>query len=257
MIAAMDQATISEDGLLDGRVRLLQPAAGYRAAVDPVLLAAAVRAVAGGRALDLGCGTGAAALCLAARRPDLAVFGVELQPEYADLARRSAGLSGLAGRVTVAEGDLRELAALPGDWRGFDAALANPPYFTGGNRSPDAGRAVAHHRDDVALADWIDAARRCLRPGGEFALIYPAERLGEVLAGFSAGFGAVEAIPLWPKPGRPAKRVLVRAIKGRKTPLRLRPGVVLHAADGAYTAAALRLLRDAAALDEAMEDAAC
>ncbi len=246
----MDDGEISEDGLLGGRVRLLQPAAGYRAAVDPVLLAAAVRAPRGGRALDLGCGTGAAALCLAARRPDLTVRGVERQAEYADLARRSAALSGLAERVTVADGDIRDFG---GDG-GFDAVIANPPYFNGGSRAPDAGRAAAHHLDAAEdVADWIAAAARCLRPGGEFVLIYPAERLGEVLTGLSARFGAAQAIPLWPKAERPAKRVLVRALLGRKTPFVLLPGVVLHAADGGYTGAAQRLLRDAAGLDEVME----
>jgi tRNA1(Val) A37 N6-methylase TrmN6 len=255
MIAAMNaDATISEDALLGGRVRLLQPAAGYRVAVDPVLLAAAVRAPGGGRGLDLGCGTGAAALCLAARRPDLAVYGVERQAEYAALARRSAELSGLSARVKVSDGDIRDLGKTPGEGGNFDAVLANPPYFTGGTRSPDAGRAAAHHLDkDVALGDWIAAAARCLKPKGEFVLISPAERLGEVLAGLSPRFGAVQAIPLWPKAAHPAKRVLVRARLGRKTPFALLPGLILHAADGTYTAAAERLLRDAAALDEAME----
>ncbi len=176
------KANLSKDILLGGRVGLLQPAAGYRAAIDPVVLAAAAARVGdGGRAIDLGCGTGAAALCLAARCPGVRVWGVERQADYADLARCSAELSGLSERVTVAEGDLRRPADLPGDWRGVDAAIANPPFFSGGNRAPDDGRAAAHHQDDAGmLADWIACAAVLLRPKGGLTLIYPAA-LDEVL----------------------------------------------------------------------------
>ncbi|MGE4529322.1 MAG: tRNA1(Val) (adenine(37)-N6)-methyltransferase [Rhodospirillaceae bacterium] len=251
----MDQNALSEDGLLDGRLRLLQPAAGYRAAIDPVLLAAAARAAAGGRALDLGCGTGAAALCLAARRPDLRVCGVEMQPEYAALARRSAAINAMAERVSVAEGDAANPATWPAGWEGFDAALANPPFFTGGSRAPDAGRAAAHHADAADLAAWIAAARHALAPRGSLTLILPAARLGEALALLARGFGAAQAIPLWPKPGRAAKRVILRAEKGRRTPFALLPGLALHGADGSYTAAAARILRGMESLDAVLDSA--
>src|SRR5574343_1545621 len=95
---------LTDDKFLCGRLRLWQPAQGYRAATDPVLLAAACPATAGQSVLDLGCGAGAAALCLAARVPDLALAGLELQPEYADLARRNAARNGVAMQVEC--GDL-------------------------------------------------------------------------------------------------------------------------------------------------------
>ena len=81
-------ADLSDDKFLMGRLRLLQPLRGYRAATDPVLLAAACPATPGQSVLDLGCGAGAAALCLATRVPGLALAGLEVQPEYADLAAR-------------------------------------------------------------------------------------------------------------------------------------------------------------------------
>lgn len=254
----MDGNGISEDGLLGGRVRLLQPRAGYRAAVDPVLLAAAVRVPPGGRVLDLGCGTGAAALCLAVRCPEAQVFGIERQPEYADLARRSAALSGLGNRVTVAEGDALARGGIPAAWRGMDAAMANPPYFLEGNRAADAGRAAANHQEAGALAAWVAAAARCLKPRGTLTIVHQAERLDDVLAAMTPAFGAIEVIPLWPKPGRAAKRVLVRGEKGRKTPMILHPGLVLHCGDGSYSQAARRMLCDAVDLDTALaEEDAC
>jgi len=251
-----DDIEVSEDGLLDGRVRLLQPRGGYRAAIDPVLLAAAARLGPEARVLDLGCGTGAAALCLAARRADAQVWGIERQPEYAALARRSAELSGLAARVTVAEGDALDRAAVPAG--SFDAAIANPPYFLSGNPAPDAGRAAAHHGGAADLTLWVMAAARALKPRGGLTLIHQAERLDDVLAALAPSFGAVEVIPLWPKAGRVAKRVLVRGEKGRKTRMTLLPGLVLHREDGNFTAAARRILFDAADLDSVLaEEGTC
>lgn len=134
-----DPADLSDDGFLGGRLRLLQPKAGYRAATDPVLLAAAVPARAGENALELGCGAGAAALCLAARVPGLAVTGLERQPAYAALARENAARNGLA--LTVIEGDLAHLPAALRE-RSFDHVLANPPYYPAGG----AGSAACGER---------------------------------------------------------------------------------------------------------------
>ncbi|MFZ1468486.1 MAG: methyltransferase, partial [Paracoccaceae bacterium] len=125
---------------MGGRVRLLQPLRGYRAATDPALLAAACPARAGQSVLDLGCGAGAASLCLAARVPGLQLTGLEVQPEYADLARRNAARNG--ADMQVETGDLTQIPrALRRD---FDQVIANPPWYPpGGTPSPDPVRALA------------------------------------------------------------------------------------------------------------------
>lgn len=241
---------LSDDKFLCGRLRLLQPLKGYRAASDPVLLAAACPAEPGQSVLDLGCGAGAAALCLGHRVPGLGLAGLELQPAYADLARRNSQRNGIP--VEVHEGDLSHMPkALRRD---FDHVIANPPYYhAGGSPSPVAARARAM-QVDTPLADWVAAATRRLCPGGWLTLICGADGLPEVLAALSPKLGSAAVLPLAPREGRAALRVIVQARKGGRAPFRLLAPFVIHAGaahDGdreSYTPAANAVLRDGADL---------
>lgn len=244
-----EPAALTRDAFLDGRLQLWQPRHGYRAAIDPVLLAAFVPARAGETVLELGCGVGTALLCLGRRVPALALHGLELQPAYAGLARRNAGENAIP--ATIHAGDIR---ALPPALRRlhFDHVLMNPPYFPkrSAEGSPDAGRDAARREDEAAgLAAWVDAGLRRLRPGGRIVLVQRAERLADVLAAIGNRAGSAEILPLAPRPGRPASRILLRARKGRKSPLALLSPLTLHSGEAHlrdgddYTAEARNVLR--------------
>lgn len=232
----------TDDKLLDGRLILRQPVKGYRAAVDPVLLAAAVRAAPGHRVLDAGCGTGAAALCLAARLPHAAITGLEIQGAYAALARESAVLNRMEARVSIVEGDL----AHPPELGTFDVVMTNPPFAAAGTPPPDAGLATAHMESHLGLAAWIKACLALAKTGGRLVVIHRADRVSELLAALSAGCGDIHVLPILPKAGEAARRVIVDAGKGRRTPDTLSAGFVLHEDDGRYTAAADAVLRGGA-----------
>ena len=243
-------AELSDDKFLCGRLRLLQPLKGYRAATDPVLLAASCPVKPGDSVLDLGCGAGAAMLCLGHRVPGLDLAGLELQPAYADLARRNAERNGIP--VEVHEGDL---ARIPKPLRrDFDHVIANPPYYpAGGSPSPLAIRARAM-QVETPLADWVAAATRRLRPGGWLTLICGADGLPEVLAALAPKLGSAAVLPLAAREGRPALRALLRARKGGRAPFRLLAPFVIHQGakhDGdreSYTPQANAVLRDGADL---------
>ena len=233
-----------EDTLLDGRVRLRQPAAGYRAAVDPVLLAAAVPARSGERVLDLGCGVAPAALCLLARVPGMWAAGLEVQAEMARLARANAELNGCSDALAPVVGDAGR-PPFPGAT--FDHVMANPPYQRAGHgRQPAAP--VATVEGAAKLPDWLAAMLALVRPRGSITVIHRADRLDELLRALPPSVGEVTVIPLWPGAETAAKRVIVRARAGVRTPARLTPGLVLHAPDGRYTEAADAVLRGAAPL---------
>ncbi len=243
-----DAPEVTHDRLLGGRVVLTQPKHGYRAAVDPVLLAAAVPLQAGERALELGCGAGAAALCLLARVPGAGVSGLEQQPALARLARDNAAANAASDRVEVHAGDL--LDPPPAVARGgFDHAFANPPYLAAGTADAPADplRAAANVEGDARLPDWIAALARATRRGGTLTVIHRADRLPELLAEMQRVAGGLVVFPLWPAAGKPAKRVLVQGRVGVGGPATLAAGLSLHA-DGGFTPEARAVLEDAAAL---------
>ncbi|NGQ89368.1 methyltransferase [Rhodobacter sp. HX-7-19] len=244
---------LTDDKFLMGRLRLLQPARGYRAATDPVLLAAACPARAGESVLDLGCGAGAAALCLGARVPGVVLAGLEVQPEYADLARRNSERNGMA--MEVVEGDL---TAMPRALRrDFDHVIANPPYYdAGGSPSPVAARDRAL-RVATPIAAWVAAAGARLRPGGWLTMIFATPCLPEALAALPPKLGSAMVLPLEPRSGRAPPRVILQARKGGRAAFRLLAPFTLHEGpshDGdreSYTQAANDVLRNGADLSAA------
>lgn len=240
------QLATSDDQLLGGRVSLRQPLEGYRAAIDPVLLAAAVPARSGEKVLELGCGVGAAALCLMARVPDLTVTGLELQPALAALARHNAKANGIA-RFFVLEGDVAAPPKALGS--GYDRVLLNPPFQpSAAEGSPLASKDLANREGTASLAVWLDLGLRRLRQGGTLTLIHRAERLSGALAALEGHAGDVRVLPLWPLVGRPAKRILLQATRGSRAATTLLPGLALHVSDGGFTAEAEAVLRRAAEL---------
>jgi tRNA1(Val) A37 N6-methylase TrmN6 len=243
---------LTTDAFLGGKLAIRQPKAGYRAGVDPVLLAAAVPARAAEAVLELGCGAGVASLCLGRRVEGVALAGIEVQPDYAALARENASANGIA--LEVVEGDL---ARMPSELRArsFDHVIANPPYFrrNAGTPARDAGRETAFG-EATPLVQWIDAGMRRLRPGGRFTLIQRADRLPDLLSAFDGRRVALTLLPVAPRPGRAATLVILATVKGGRAPFRLLPPLVLHDGppheqDGKDYAPAIRaVLRDGTAL---------
>ena len=238
---------ITEDGLLDGRVRLRQPARGYRAGMDAALLAAACDARPGERVLEAGCGAGGALLAAATRRAGALFTGLERDPHAAALARENVALNGLGDRVEILDGDVQagfRATALPA----FDAAMANPPFFD----DPADLRAPAPEKSGAWMADggleaWTGFLLKAVRE--TITLIHRADRLADLLALLAPRAGSFRIRPIQPFADEPAKRVIVRAVKTGKAPLVLLPALVLHDREGGkHSAEAEAVLRGEAAL---------
>lgn len=228
--------------VLNKRVRLLQPAQGFRTSLDSVMLAAACPVKKGQEFLDLGCGVGGAGFCVLERVAETAFTGIDIQQSHIDLAKHNIVLNDKNDRANFVCGDIRDFTL-----RQFDHVICNPPYLDAGTHTPspsvEKATALYHNEDGVSVKDWIDAAFRNLKNGGSFTIIHRADHTDKIIQGFGKRFGAIEIIPLWPRAGEAAKRVIIRAIKNRKTPTTLHPGIILHEVNGSYTTQADNILR--------------
>jgi tRNA1(Val) A37 N6-methylase TrmN6 len=236
---------LTEGTLLGGRLRHAQPRQGHRTGLEPVLLAAAMAARPGQRVLEGGTGSGAALLCLAARIPGIIGLGLERDPAMAALARANIAANALPG-LAIETTDLTTWAAdAP-----YDHAFANPPWHDeAATPSPHAGKDAARRATPELIAAWARSLAGALRPRGTLTLILGADHLATGLAALAeAGCGSPALFPFWPKPGRPARLVLLRAIRGGRGPARLLPGLTLHQPDGRFTPEADAILRDGAPL---------
>ncbi|MDE0521403.1 MAG: methyltransferase [Boseongicola sp.] len=243
---------IVADAFLGARLRIRQPATGYRAGSDPVFLAASVPASPGDSVLELGTGAGTALLCLMVRVPGLAVTGIDRNPGHVGLARENLSLNHLAG--TIVEADI---ACLPKSVtsRRFDHVMFNPPYFDRrtGSASPEPER-EASRSGETGTAAWIASGLRRARPGGTLTFIQRIEHLPRMLAEVGTRLGNVRILPMQPRRSRPAKLFILQGRKGSKGAFRLLPPIILHGSDrhlsdgDDYTEAASAILRDAAAL---------
>ena len=244
----------SEDAVLGGRLRLRQFKRGHRFGHDSILLAAACPGQAGERAADLGAGVGAAGLALAARVGGIYVTLVEIDTRLAALAAINAQLNGLSERVRIANIDLLAPAAVlaaTGLRAGSLARVLMNPPFNDPKRlkaSPDPARRLAHAAPFGTLAAWVEAAARLLRASGTLTLMWRASGLEEVLRSLGPPFGGVMVLPIHPRPGKAAVRLLIRATKGSRAPLSLLPGFFLNDDKGGASAEAEWALREGAAL---------
>lgn len=233
------------DEFLGGKIKLFQPSEGYRAGIDPIFLAAALRPTPQETILDVGSGVGAAALCLAARCPDVKITCLDNQQDMVDFAVKNVHVNDLNATIEVVHGDILfpPLYLVP---QSFDHVMTNPPYhaYDRTRSSPHPGKAQAM-TETVDLDQWIESCLKMLKPKGTFTMIHRAERLGEILTCLEKRLGDIMIYPLWTGPDKPARRVIVIGQKDRKGELSLLPGLVLHRGDEKYTPEAESVLRHA------------
>jgi FkbM family methyltransferase len=248
---------ITDDAFLGGALAILQPRSGYRAGLDAVMLAASVPADTSRplRVLDVGAGVGTAGLCVARRIPSAEVVLLEREPHLAELAAENVRRNALHDRVRVVNaavgapaGELRAAGLVD---ESFGHVIANPPYHdtAAGTLATDAAKAAAHAMPDAELEHWARFMARMCAPRGLACIVHKADALHRLLTAMEPRFGDIQILPLHPRPGDPAHRVIVDGVKGSKGPLQLRAGFVLHAEGNDFTEAAQAILRSGAALD--------
>ena len=240
------------DAFLGGKLSIAQPEKGFRAGLDSVLLGASLPQGTG-HLLDLGAGAGVAALCALAHDEGLEATLVENNADMAMLAAGNVEANGFSHRAATlkisatATGAERKALGLGTDR--FDVVIANPPFFDSGTHAPDPARAAARHTDGE-VSGWVRTAVSCAHASGVVIFIHMAQALPQLLAAFDSRMGAITVLPIAPRPGMAATRVLVRGRKGSKAPMRMLPPLIVHGETGSAFAEPVRsILRGEARLD--------
>ena len=225
-----DSSEFTEDAFLGGQLRLRQPRSGHRAGHDAMLLAAATPARPGNRVVEFGAGVGAAGLAVSRRVAGIKLVLVEIDSGLAELARENAAANAIAADSVVLDvtSSAAAFAAVGLGPDSVDVVLMNPPFNDAARHRASPNKALAHLADASTLEGWIHAARRILKSGGVLSLIWRADGLAEVLAGLDRGFGGLVILPVHGDAGKPAIRLLVRAVKGGKAPTQVLAGLMLN-----------------------------
>lgn len=239
------------DEVLGGQVKIAQPKGGYRAGTDAVLLAAACPVVPGMRLLDVGCGVGTVGFCVLARAraiqtPFAKLTGIDCQKILIAMAQENIAHNNAAEMAEFMCADLNDYP----DATPYDVVVTNPPYLAAGraDASPDPIKAIANIESTVDLRAWLEFCRLRVKPDGYLVLIHRADRLGEILAITQPWGWQISVLPLLPKSGHAAKRIIIRA-QNCPGDLTLCAPLVMHRDDGQYMPMVERVLRTPTALD--------
>jgi tRNA1(Val) A37 N6-methylase TrmN6 len=243
-------SSLTEDGFLGGRLRVLQPEKGYRAGIDAVFLAASIPCIDGESVFEAGIGTGVAALCLLARNPGVHVTGIEVAARYAIMCEENAKRNGLSANMRVIHSDVKEalrrdLASMP-THGSFNHAFANPPFHEEGKATPSPNllKAQAHSFGPDDLDLWIKVLHTMVTLRGTVTVINRPEALGQLLHAMAGRFGDIRVAPLFAREATAASRIIVQGVKGSKAPMQVLPGLVLHSQQNQFTPEAEAILRN-------------
>ena len=225
------------DDLQLAGLRILQKADGFRFGMDAVLLADFARVEARDRVADFGTGTGILPLLLAGRGLGAQFDALEIQPDMADMAKRSVAMNGLTERIAVHHIPVEEADSVivPGT---LDAIVCNPPYGVPGATllNPAKTLSTARHQSEAGLTEWYRMAYKLLRGKGRFHMVYPAPRMLEAMSALSKARLEPKRFRLiYPYADKPANLVLIEAMKDAKPMLHPEPPLIVYEPDGSMT----------------------
>ncbi|MEN3930393.1 methyltransferase [Microvirga sp. W0021] len=231
---------VTHDQLLGERLQLTQLPRGHRVGTDAVLLAAMTADINATDIVDVGAATGAIGLMLGLKNTKAHLVFIEQDKQLAELCLKNVSQNGFSERAEVINADIFDKNSLKalGIKAGIaDLVVTNPPFVEEGEvrLSPDIAKQKAHALPKGGLDLWIKAAAYLLRAKGTMALIQRADKLLECLEAFPKDFGAFRIRMIHPREGEAAVRVVIRAIKGRKSPTIIEAPLYLHGSDGKFT----------------------
>lgn len=225
------------DDLQRNHYRIIQDSDRFCFGMDAVLLSGFARAKEGDKVLDLGTGTGIIPILMEAKTKAFRLYGLEIQPDSADMARRSVKLNGLEKKIEIITGDIKEADSFF-DAASFDVITCNPPYMTEhhGLTNPEAPKAIARHELLCTLEDVIRISSRLLKPGGNFFMVHRPFRLVDIMVLLREYKLEPKRMKLiYPFVDKEPNMVLIEANRGGRARMTVEKPLIVYKEPGIYT----------------------
>lgn len=216
---------------------IIQKKNGFCFGMDAVLLSGFAQVYQNESAIDLGTGTGIIPILLKIKTEGKHFTGLEIQEKFAEMAARSVRLNGMEDRVEIVKGDIREASRLFGK-ASFDVVTSNPPYMddSHGLKNPDTQKAIARHEVLCTLEDVCREAALLLKPGGRFYMVHRPRRLVEIISVLRRHKLEPKRMKLvHPFVNKEANMVLIEAVRGGRSMMRVEAPVIVYQAPGVYS----------------------
>ena len=225
------------DELQRNGYRIIQNPEKFCFGMDAVLLSGFARAKKQERCLDLGCGNGIIPILMEAKTEGKHFTGLEIQPESADMAKRSVALNGLQDRIDIVEGDIKDASKIFGA-SSFHVVTTNPPYMTAqhGLTNVYEAKTIARHEVLCNLEDIIRESARLLMPGGRFYIVHRPFRLAEIISLMVQYRMEPKRMRLvYPYVDREPNMVLIEGLRGGKSRMTVEKPLIVYKEPGKYT----------------------
>lgn len=217
--------------------KIIQNPNGFCFGMDAVLLSGFVKVKPGEEVLDMGTGTGIIPILLEAKTEGKHFTGLEIQEQSADMAERSIILNNLGDKIDIKVGDIKEASSLFGK-NSFDVVTSNPPYMneSHGLTNPNLPKAIARHEVLCTFEDIAREVAAVLRPGGRFYLVHRPRRLIEIINLLTSYKLEPKRLkPVYPMKDKEANMILIEAIKGGGSMLKLESPLIVYKEPKIYT----------------------
>jgi tRNA1Val (adenine37-N6)-methyltransferase len=225
------------DDLQRNQYQIIQNPETFCFGMDAVLLSGFAIAKQNARMLDLGTGNGIIPLLMAAKTEAKTIVGLEIQAESADMAMRSVALNKLKERISIVQGDIKEVERLfPA--ASFDVVTSNPPYMTDnhGLKNDKTPKAIARHEIKCTFEDVVKAAAYTLVPNGKFFLVHRPFRLPEIISELKRyGLEPKRMQLVYPFVDKEPNMVLMEAVKGGNPRMKVEKPLIIYKEVGIYT----------------------
>ena len=238
----MNLKKLTEDSILNGKLKIYQPKIGYRIPIDPIILASLVDVSNNKMILDAGCGVGTISLILKLKNPSAKIVSIDIDQGMCGLCRLNSSKN--SADLEVYNANVKDIIYPYFDKYSFDCIVTNPPYFKEQSSRISASAKLAKF-ETLPLEDWIEFCLKKLNNKGQFAIIHDASRVDEILFALKksrAKIGDTEITPIYSKKDGNAKRIIVKCKKNSKAMTKIMPSIIVHNEDGTYSSEMERIL---------------